>query len=157
MKKGLSRILCVLAIFCVMGMTVCASDTVDIKKNTIRQTNSDVELHEEPDLSSPVTAALQSGTPVIISEDAKDGWCLVMYRENTGYVQTSFLEVVVSQEALDSEFQSIKDASILSYQEAEAAKKHDTQTRIWGAVIIVLVVAIFGVGIASTLKKNKRV
>lgn len=155
--KRLSRILCVLAMLCVMGMTVCASDIDDIKKDMLRQTNSDVELHEKPDASSAVTATLPNGTPVVTNEDAKDGWCLVTYRENTGYVQTASLAVLVSQEVLDSEFQSVRDANLLSYQEAEAAKKHAASTRVWGAVIIVLVVAIFGVGIVTTLKKNKSV
>ena len=157
MKKGFSRILCVLAMLCVMGMTVCAVDAGSIEMNMVLQTNSDVELHENPDASSAVTATLTSGTPVVISEDEKDGWCQVKFRENTGYVQITFLDTIVDQNALDSEFQDVKEAGILSFQEAEMAKKHMQSTRIWGAVIIVLVIAIFGVGIVSALKKNKNV
>lgn len=161
MKKRFGWIVCILAMLCVMGMTVCAADTMDadtmsIKKNMVLQTNCDVELHESPDASSPVTAALQSGTPVVVSEDEKDGWCQVMYREDTGYVQTAALYTVIAQDTLDSEFQDVKESGALSFQEAVVAKKQAASTRIWGAVIIGLVVAIFGVGITSALHKNKK-
>ena len=156
-KRGFSVILCILAMLYVMGMTVCAADAGSIRKNMVLQTNSDVELHEEPDASSAVTAALQSGTPVVISEDAKDGWCQVIFRENTGYLPITSLDTLVAQDALESEFQNVREVSILSYQEAESTKKQIASTRIWGAVIIVLVIAIFGVGIVSALKKNKNV
>ena len=49
MKKRFGGILGALLILLVMGMTVCAADAGDIKKNTVLQTNSEVELHEAPD------------------------------------------------------------------------------------------------------------
>lgn len=154
MKKGLGRVLCVLAILYMTGMTVCAADAGTIKKDMVLQTNSDVDLHEKPDASSAITATLQNGTPVVIGEDEKDGWCLAAFRENTGYVQTSFLRSLGSQDELDSEFRNIKEESILTYREAETAKQHIVSTRIWGIVIVVLVVAIFGAGIVSAMKKR---
>lgn len=77
-------------------MIVYAINTDDIKKNTVFQVSTDVELHEMPDITSAVTAALPGGTPVIVKEDAADGWCKVAYREQTGYVQISFLDIVGS-------------------------------------------------------------
>ena len=84
MKKRLGTMAGVLLLVLVMGMTVWAADAgvidVDIKKNQVFQVNSDVELHEQPDAASAVTATLPGGTPVIAKEDAKDGWCLVAYQ-----------------------------------------------------------------------------
>lgn len=193
MKKQLGRILGVLIMLLAMGMTVCASDAEDIKKNTVFQVNSDVELHEQPDDTSEVTAALPSGTTVIVREDAKDGWCLVAHQEDVGYVQISFLGVLGSQgapavpedrsmpenetesgtetmtdaqkaaepeiagnvSALDEEFKTIKEEGRLAYQEAEEAKAQADSEKKWGTVIAVLVVAIFAVGIITTLAGNK--
>lgn len=97
MKKSLGRIVSVLCILLVMGMTVCAADVEDIKKNKVLQTNSDVELHEVPDAASAVTGTLSAATPVIVKEDAKDGWCMVAYQETVGYVQVTSLGLLGSQ------------------------------------------------------------
>ncbi|MDE7029994.1 MAG: SH3 domain-containing protein [Lachnospiraceae bacterium] len=158
MKKGLGGIVCALIILCVMGESVCAAAAEDEKKaNTVWQTTSDVELHESPDAASAVTDVLSGGTPVMLREDEKEGWCLVMYQDITGYLQSGSLELLGSQTGLDSEFQDIKEAGRLSFQEAEAVKERIEAERIWGAVIVVLVTAIFGVGILSALKRNKSV
>ena len=57
--------------------------------------------------------------------------------------------------ALDEEFQNVQEENIFSYQEAEAAKKRAASGRIWKIVIAVLVIAIFAVGIGTTLAGNK--
>ncbi len=226
----------VLLLVLVMGMTVWAADAgvidVDIKKNQVFQVNSDVELHEQPDAASAVTATLPGGTPVIAKEDAKDGWCLVAYQTQTGYVQTSILGLLgspvipvsvedqpetaadetqpdeaasessvnetdmalsldeagaddsaaaggktekddsdlaggraesapgednaqVQKNALDEEFRSVQEANRMAYQEAENAEKQASSEKMWGIVIAVLVVAIFAVGIITTLAGNK--
>lgn len=211
-------------------MIVYAINTDDIKKNTVFQVSTDVELHEMPDITSAVTAALPGGTPVIVKEDAADGWCKVAYREQTGYVQISFLDIVgspvvpasandqammpengtvqkdqvqkdktptndpqsgdpvqndqamqdtgvqsdnitasdnetqpvndltadASADTLDDEFRIIQEQNLLSYQEAQAAIEQTKSDRIWGIVIAALVIAIFAVGIATTLKGNRR-
>lgn len=236
MKKYMEKIVGVLFALLVMGMTVCAAatDDINIKKNQVFQVNSDVDLHEQPDAASAVTATLPGGTPVIIKEDAKDGWCMVAYQKQTGYVQVSILgllgspvspavpaltdqeeqgatenqtmshgetnnegetvpngsaildsEIAESGEtktpdenspdertaiepeegggntsvqnvsALDEEFRNIQEENILSYQEAEAAEKQAASEKIWGIVIAVLVIAIFAVGIITTLVGNK--
>ena len=221
MKRSLYRILSVFFILLAMGMTVCAADAENIKKSRVFQTINDVELHEKPDAASAIIGTLSSGTPVIVKEDAKDGWCMVAYQETVGYVEVSFLGILGSQimpaaaevpnvtasestpadgavpdheaqsadgavqnneaqpndgaaqnddaqsaggaaqvalvnaEALDEEFKIVQEENLLAYQEAEAAKEQAKSNRIWGIVIAVLVIAIFAVGIVTTLVGNK--
>lgn len=245
MKKYLGKIAGVLLILLAMGMTVCAAETddINIKKNQVFQVNSDADLHEQPDAASAVTATLPGGTPVIVREDAADGWCLVSYQKQSGYVQVSILgflgspvssaapasteqeqqgaaenqtvppgeadtdgaaaqpgeadagstvsdsgtagsgetqtpdrdllddgaeikpesaqgkadgdALVQDVSALDEEFRNVQEENIFSYQEAEAAKKRAASGRIWKIVISVLVIAIFAVGIGTTLAGNK--
>lgn len=224
MKKHLHRILSVLFVLLAMGMTVCAADAENIKKNRVFQTNSDVELHEEPDSASAIIDTLSGGTPVIVREGAKDGWCMISYQDTVGYVEISFLGILGSQiapsasqdqnvagneavpvdeavqgneaqpadgaaqadgvqpadgaaqgneaqpadvtpqnnetvvlnaSALDEEFKNVQEENLLAYQEAEAAKVQAKSDRIWGIVIAVLVIAIFAVGIVTTLAGNK--
>lgn len=245
MKKYLGKIAGVLLILLAMGMTVCAAETddINIKKNQVFQVNSDADLHEQPDAASAVTATLPGGTPVIVREDAADGWCLVSYQKQSGYVQVSILgflgspvssaapasteqeqqgaaenqtvppgeadtdgaaaqpgeadagstvsdsgtagsgetqtpdrdllddgaeikpesaqgkadgdALVQDVSSLDEEFRNVQEENIFSYQEAEAAKKRAASGRIWKIVIAVLVIAIFAVGIGTTLAGNK--
>lgn len=232
MKRYWGKIAGVLFLVLAVGMTVRAADTddINIKKNQVFQVNSDAELHEQPDAASAVTATLPGGTPVIVGEDAKDGWCKVAYQEKAGYVPVSILGILGSpvspsaasastdQEqqgvaenrtapsgeinaddktvmgdrmvsdsettaagetkttdegtaielgkrdgnvplpdvsALDEEFQNLQEEDILSYQEAEAAQKKAVSEKVWGTVIAVLVIAIFAVGIITTLVGNK--
>lgn len=245
MKKYLGKIAGVLLILLAMGMTVCAAETddINIKKNQVFQVNSDADLHEQPDAASAVTATLPGGTPVIVREDAADGWCLVSYQKQSGYVQVPILgflgspissaapasteqeqqgaaenqtvppgeadtdgaaaqpgeadagstvsdsgtagsgetqtpdrdllddgaeikpesaqgkadgdALVQDVSALDEEFRNVQEENIFSYQEAEAAKKRAASGRIWKIVISVLVIAIFAVGIGTTLAGNK--
>lgn len=234
MKKRLGIIAGVLLML-VMGMTVWAADAgmnIEIKKNQVFQVNSDADLHEQPDAESAVAATLPGGTPVIAKEDAKDGWCLVAYQTQTGYVRTSILGLLgspvipvavedqpeiavdetqpdeaasessvnetdmalspdeagaddsaaaggktekddsdlaggrtesapgedntrVQNNALDEEFRSVQEANRMAYQEAENAEKQASSEKMWGIVIAVLVVAIFAVGIITTLAGNK--
>ncbi len=169
---------------------------------------------------------------MIAKEDAKDGWCLVAYQTQTGYVRTSILGLLgspvipaavedqpeiavdetqpdeaasessvnetdmalspdeagaddsaaaggktekddsdlaggraesapgednaqVQKNALDEEFRSVQEANRMAYQEAENAEKQASSEKMWGIVIAVLVVAIFAVGIITTLAGNK--
>ncbi len=57
--------------------------------------------------------------------------------------------------ALDEEFRSVQEANRMAYQEAENAEKQASSEKMWGIVIAVLVVAIFAVGIITTLAGNK--
>lgn len=211
-------------------VAVYAADAENIKKNRVFQTSSDADLHEEPDSASAIIDTLPGGTPVIVREDAKDGWCMVSYQDTVGYVEVSFLGILGSQivpsasqdqnvagnevvpddeavqgneaqradgaaqddgiqpadevqpadgaaqgnetqqedmaaqgrktgltdvNALDEEFKNVQEENLLAYQEAETAKEQARSDRIWGIVIAVLVIAIFAVGIVTTLAGNK--
>lgn len=61
----------------------------------------------------------------------------------------------VQKNALDEEFRSVQEANRMAYQEAENAEKQASSEKMWGIVIAVLVVAIFAVGIITTLAGNK--
>lgn len=156
MNKWLGRVLCAFAILLMAGMTVCAADAEDIKKNAVLQTNGDTDLYETPDTASNVAAALPAGTPVIVTEGAQNGWCRVQYQESAGYVQIAFLDYLGSETAMEDEFEHIREEGFLRFQEAENVKKRIASERIWGTLIVVLVIAIFGVGIVSAMKKDKR-
>lgn len=154
-KNKLGRILCILAALLVIGTTVHAAEAENIKKDMVLQVNDDIKLRAKPDASAAVTAELKKGTPVVITQDAKGGWCMVSYREKSGYVQTTHLGIVGDNGKLDDELKHIGESGIMAYFEAEMEKRRIDTERIWGAVIVVLVIAIFGAGILSAVKKDR--
>ena len=154
MIKSLRRVVCVLAVLIVTGMTVCAADDGSITKNAVLQTNGDVELRDAPDETSSVTAALPAGTPVIVTEDAQNGWCRVKYRDNAGYIPASYLVQLGADVGISEEFEAAEEKGIQMHQEAVNAKKNMVSKKMWGAIIAVLVAAIFGVGILSARKRG---
>lgn len=139
-----------------MGMRVYAADAGNIKKNMVLQVNDDIKLYEKPDQTTAVMAALKKGTPVVITQDAKDGWCIVSYQDKSGYAQVSHLGIIGDKDKLTDEFRIIIEEGIMEYLEADMVKRNIVSERIWGAVIVVLVIAIFGAGILSAVKKDRK-
>lgn len=151
-KDKLGRIIGVLAALAIVAsarMAYAAEDAGDIKAGMVLQINDDATLYEEPDKPAAVAAALEKGTPVIITQDAKDGWCMVSYQGQSGYVQTSHLGIVGDGDELADEFKAVSEEGIASYQEADMQQGKFVSERMWGIAIAVLVIAIFGAGMLS--------
>ncbi len=126
-------------------------------KDTVWEVVDDVTVREEPDNSTKAVGELEAGTPVVVSEDEKDGWCKVKNQTLEGYVQTSDLQVVNAEdaEALKQEFGVNDEFGSMVLEEYDYQKKQKRTSLIWGVVIGVLVIAIFAVGIVSAINGNK--
>lgn len=155
MKNKFGKILGILAALFMMGATAYAADDENIKKDTVLQVNDDTKLYEKPDTAAAVTAALNKGMPVIITQDAKDGWVMVSYQGESGYMQTSHLSIVGDEDKLADEFTVISEEGIMAYQEGDMEQRKFVSERMWGIAIAVLVIAIFGAGILSAAIINR--
>ncbi len=126
-------------------------------KDTVWEVTGDVTVRDEPDRKSKKTGKLEAGTPVVVSEDEQDGWCKVRNQTVEGYIETSSLQMVnaANAEALKQEFGVNEEFDSMVLEEYEYQKRQKRTTFIWGAVIGVLVVAIFAVGIVSAINGNK--
>lgn len=124
---------------------------------TLQQTVKEVEIREEPDEDSDTLASLQKGTAVIVYGEPQDSWCQIEYRGIEGYIESGALEQYQAEEneSLEEEFQSVEDETLRTVDEYELLQKEKRTSRIWGAVIAVLVIAIFVVGIISALRQNR--
>lgn len=155
MKKWLSKIVIGIAIMMLGCITVCAAELENVQKNMVLETVEEVELREEPSSTGTVIAMLQAGIAVVVVEDASGDWCKVSYQEVEGYVSTAKLKTLGNQDDLNAEFEKISETVQLAFEEIMAREHEEMQARIWGSIIVVLIVAIFGVGIVSAVKKNK--
>lgn len=53
---------------------------------------------------------------------------------------------------LDAEFSNLKEESVMIVEEVERQHEEARRSKIWGAVIILLVMGIFGMGVVSAIK-----
>lgn len=155
MKKLVKR-----TIFCIVVMllgctSVYAAELEQVQKNMVLEIAEETELLDTPEASATVVCTLQTGTTVTVAEDENNGWCKVSSQEKSGYVQVSKLKTLGNQSELDSEFEEISNSIQLMFDEIMLRENEEKQARIWGTIIVVLIVAIFGVGIVSAVKKNK--
>lgn len=155
MKKVIGKVLIGIAAVMLGCITVCGAELESVQKNMVLETIEEVELREEPASTGAVVASLQAGIAVVVSEDANGDWCKVSYQEQEGYVPVTMLKALGNVEELNSEFDKISQTIQLAFEEIMTREHEELQARIWGSIIVVLIVAIFGVGIASAVKKNK--
>ncbi len=144
-------------LFVLTGFGAQAAENTQFVKDTVWEAADDVTVREEPDNSTKAVGELEAGTPVVVSEDEKDGWCKVKNQTLEGYVQTSDLQVVNAEdaEALKQEFGVNDEFGSMVLEEYDYQKKQKRTSLIWGVVIGVLVIAIFAVGIVSAINSNK--
>lgn len=151
----MKKLTCMLTmIVMILGMSfICQAS--ELKENTLYQLQEDTSVYESEDANSNVIAQLSAETGVIcISSDSE--WAKIQYQDVQGYVPTKVLKMYGDQEALAVEFSQVGEENDLRYERMEAYIQQQKEARLWGTVIAVLVIAIFGVGIISAIKKNKQ-
>lgn len=152
MKKKLAKLSLFLIAILLFGMIAYASEDAQITANTALKVSVDATLYESASDSAKAITTLAAGTPIIVREDAKDGWCKVSYKDTYGYVKTENLDVLVSADEISPEFDEMQEHVQLLFDSIVVREQEKKRSRIWGVIIVVLVVVIFGVGIISTIK-----
>lgn len=155
MKKKLFKLSFLLIAILIMGITVYASEAAEITENMVMKVSGKTEVHESADDTSNVVATFEAGTPIIIQEKPQNGWCKVSYKESIGYVKTESLVLLSGESELANEFEQTHNQVQLMFDNIVLAEKEKSRSRIWGVIIVILVVLIFGVGIVSSIRGKK--
>lgn len=124
--------------------------------NQIMTGQGKVEAKETTDSNSATVITYESGTPILVTGETENGWYRVSYQGKEGYVLKSRLTAQeFNVEELDKEMESSEAESRLVVEEVERYRAEARRSRIWGTVIVLLVVGIFATGIISTVKAEK--
>lgn len=129
------------------------------ERNQIMVANEAVEARETPTNNGKVVITYESGASVFVIGETKDGWYQVSYQDKEGYVKKSALTMQeFDVEGMDKEFQQIEAEGKLVIEEVERYRAEAKRSRIWGIIIVLLIVGIFATGIISTtrIEKEKR-
>lgn len=134
-----------------------AEETAKEQSNPLQMlyTNTDTCMYAEMGENSETVQELPVGTVVVVEEERGD-WSKVRVGEQEGYVRTKQLQAEHPATAVWEEMDDLEEYNATFINEIERLAAEKRRSRIFGAVIIALIVAIFGVGIFSTLRKRKQ-
>lgn len=160
----MKRVLLMFALlFCLAGMVPFRANAQEAGQevevtglNQIMVANEALEARELPDDDSAVAITYEDGALVFVIGETADGWYKVSYQDKEGYVPRSLLTMKeFDAEGIDKEFQETETEGKLVIEEVERYRAEAKRSRIWGIVIVLLVVGIFATGIISTTKAEK--
>lgn len=121
-----------------------------------------VDARTEPDENAETIFSYQAGDTVYVTGQTENGWYIVYYQNQTGYInmeaaQEALEPMSVDVDMLNAEMAAEEETSRLIIEETERYRAESRRSKIWGAVIIVLVIGMFATGIVSTVwaEKNK--
>ena len=135
---------------------VMQDESQSMSHNQLMMAEQDVDMKAEPDAESQTLMIYKKGDLVFSTGETGDGWYLVIYQDKTGYVEKEALSAQeLDVDALDAEVALQEQEGKLVMETVEKYRAEAKRSKIWGGVIITLVVAIFAVGIFSAVKAKK--
>ena len=120
-----------------------------------------IDAKAEPGEDAETAFVYDEGDHVYVTGETPNGWYIVYYQGQTGYINKNVAQASLEAEELDME--ALDDE--LAAQEvenkliAEGVERYLTEARrskVWGVVIVLLVIGIFVVGIISTIRAEKK-
>ena len=140
-----------------MGFTSFAQ-TEDIQILKLVVTEKGTPGKEKPTDSAKTLMEYEPGAKLAVVEEPNSTWYGVLYQGQVYYVKqadTIDAEDVAPVEGIDQELEEEYVEGKILIEEIVRQEEEAKKTRIWAAIIIVLIIAIFGVGILSHVKKSK--
>lgn len=180
MKKILKAIVMIAAVLVITaGYPLSARAAGEIQVRQIMTAMQNLDAKAEPDSNAETIFSYDAGASVLVIDERQDGWYVVYYQGKTGYINkntpvdpSTFIgqdtsddpstsqEVLVAQEmdveALDAEMEALQVENKIIVEEVERQREEARRSKIWGTVIVLLVIAIFAVGIVSTVLAEKK-
>lgn len=127
-----------------------------IEVSRIMEATEDIEAKTSPEEGAETVIYYHSGDKIYVTGEMEDGWLRVRYQDLTGYIRPEQTEeIALDVEALDEEFATEESEGRLVVEEVERQRNETRRSRIWGAVIILLVAGVFATGIFSAIRGRK--
>lgn len=117
----------------------------------------DVDMKAAPEEGAAVVRSYEKGDSVFVTGRTEDGWYRVIYQDLEGYMPESALsEKELDVEGLDAEMSRTEQEAAFVVDMVEKYRDEARRSKIWGSVIVVLVVGIFATGILSGIRSSRR-
>lgn len=138
-----------------------------------------IDAKAEPKDDADTIFTYDEGDQIYVTGETSNGWYIVYYRGQTGYVskdvsqgaemlqddqdvqseqnaQAVFEAETFDLEALDDELAAQEVENKLIAEGVERYRTEARRSRVWGTIIVLLVLGIFAVGIVSTVRTEKK-
>lgn len=133
-----------------------SNESVAYEQGIVLEAKKRTEMKAAPEETAETLMTFQTGDLVFATGEAEDGWYRVIYQGNEGYVEEDgLIALELDIEGLDAEMAVNEAETKFVVEVVEKYRADARRSKIWGTVIIVLVVGIFGIGIFSAVRSNK--
>lgn len=147
------------------SMTVYGAENESMEVTELSQfmtAKVEVEAKAEPDEKAETVITFDAGSTIYVTGQTSDGWLIVSYQGQTGYINVNIPEIrdnleedKIDMSALDKEMEEEIAEGKMIIEETERYRAEKKRSRIWGTVIVLLVAGIFAVGIVSGIQAEK--
>lgn len=137
---------------------VQAAENEDISElSQLMTAKESVEMRAAPNDGAEVIMSYQKGDFVFVTGETADGWYRAIYQDKTGYIPSTSLSLQeMDVAALDEEMAQTEEEAKFVVEVVERYRSQARRSKIWGGVIIVLVLGIFATGIISGITSAKK-
>lgn len=138
------------------GAEEAAGGTQTNLQGGLMMTVSATEARVSPDAAADVVVELPAGSQLLVTGQ-ETGWYQIFYQGKTAYVPMDAVtdSTEVDPAALDEEMARAEEEGAAFVESLETQRKAATRSRIWGIVIVVLIVAVFATGVVSAVRSGK--
>ena len=158
MKKFTKLILSLVVGVLVLTGSKVTSLAQDIQIIKLIVTQEGAEGKEKPQDTAKTLMEFEPGAMMAVVEEPNSTWYGVLYQGNIYYVkqaETKEATDVTPAEEIDKELEEEYIEGKILVEEIVRQEEEAKKTRIWAGIIIVLIIAIFGVGIVSHIRNSK--
>lgn len=137
---------------------VQAADNTEISElSQLMTADESVEMKAAPDDGAEGIMSYQKGDSVFVTGETANGWYRAMYQDKIGYIpKDSLSPQEIDVAALDEEMAQTEEEAKFMVEVVERYRDQARRSKIWGGVIIVLVLGIFATGIISGITSAKK-
>lgn len=120
-----------------------------------------IDAKAEPDENAETVFSYDEGASVYVTGETADGWYIALYQGKIGYIKKDISQDVlvveeIDIEALNEEMAAQEAENKMIVEEVERYRAEARRSRVWGTIIVLLVLGIFAVGIVSTIRTEKK-
>lgn len=119
-----------------------------------------IDVRETPQVGAEVIFSYEAGATIFVTGETTDDWYRVVYQGQTGYINSRKLQGKIEENsldisALDKEMEAEEAMGKLIVEETERYRAEAKRSKLWGTVIVLLIVGILITGIISTIQSER--